>query len=134
MNLKDEEREALINYRLEQARNTERVVDLLIANNELSTAVNRIYYGMFYALLALALKNKFETSKHEQLIGWFNKNFIHAGKVDTKYGKTLSNAYKNRKKGDYDAFVSFELEDVKLMKSEMIEFIHEIEKAIICEM
>lgn len=130
MTLKDEEREVLIKYRLEQAKETGKVVDLLIANNELSTAVNRIYYGMFYALLALGLKYKFETSKHEQLIGWFNKNFIHAGKVDTKYGKTLSNAYKNRKKGDYDAFVAFEIENVKLLKSEMIDFINEIEKTI----
>lgn len=84
MTLKDEEREVLIKYRLDQAKETEKVVDLLIANNELSTAVNRIYYGIFYALLALALKNKSETSKHEQLIGWFNKNFIHTGKVDMK--------------------------------------------------
>jgi len=133
MTLKDEEREVLIKYRLDQAKETEKVVDLLIANNELSTAVNRIYYGMFYALLALALKNKFETSKHEQLIGWFNKNFIYTGKVDTRYGKTLSNAYKNRKRGDYDAFVSFDFEEVRLMKSEMMEFIHAIEKAIIYE-
>ena len=25
---------------------------------------------------ALAIKNKFETSKHQQLLGWFNKTFI----------------------------------------------------------
>jgi uncharacterized protein (UPF0332 family) len=130
MTIKDEEREVLIIYRLEQAKNTVKVIDLLIANNELSTAVNRIYNGMFYALLALALKYKFETSKHEQLIGWFNKNFIHAGKVDTKYGKILSSAYKNRKKGDYDAFIKFDIEEVKLMKSEMIDFINEIEMMI----
>ena len=130
MTLKDEDREILIKYRLEQARDTEKVIDLLIANNELSTAVNRIYYSMFYSLLALALKYKFETSKHEQLIGWFNKNFIHAGKINAKYGKILNNAYKNRKKGDYDAFVSFDIEDVKLMKSEMMNFIDVIEKAI----
>lgn len=133
MTLKDEDREVLINYRLEQAKETVKVIDLLIANNELSTAVNRIYYGMFYALLALGLKYKFETSKHEQLIGWFNKNFIHPGKVDTKYGKALSHAYKNRKKGDYDPFVVFEIKDVKLMKSEMMEFINEIEKTILNE-
>jgi uncharacterized protein (UPF0332 family) len=42
----------------------------------------------------------------------------------------LSNAYKNRKKGDYDAFVEFDIEDIKFMKSEMMEFIDEIEKAI----
>ncbi len=29
---------------------------------------NRIYYGMFYALLALAVHFRFETSKHAQLL------------------------------------------------------------------
>ena len=39
-------------------------------------AVNRIYYGLYYAVTALAIKHRFETSKHLQLIGWFNKEFI----------------------------------------------------------
>jgi len=39
-------------------------------------AVNRIYYGLFYIITALSLKYEFSTSKHQQLIGWFNKTFI----------------------------------------------------------
>jgi uncharacterized protein (UPF0332 family) len=48
MTIEEETKDALINYRLEQARETIEVVDLLINSNKLSTAVNRIYYGMFY--------------------------------------------------------------------------------------
>jgi len=47
---------------------------VLIDNNRFRSAVNRIYYGMFYPLMALGLANHFETSKHGQLIGWFNKS------------------------------------------------------------
>ena len=130
MRLKDKDREILIKYRFEQARSTIEVVRLLIDNNKLPTAVNRIYYGIFYSLLALGLKYKFETSKHQQLIGWFNIKFIHTKKIDIRYGEILRNAYKNRTKGDYDTFAEFDIMDVELMYKEMMEFIDKIEEFI----
>lgn len=68
MSLNDEERVTLIKYRIDQVEETIKDVQLLIENNRLRSAVNRIYYGMFYSLLALGLANEFETSKHTQVI------------------------------------------------------------------
>ncbi|MEI8271592.1 MAG: HEPN domain-containing protein [Paludibacter sp.] len=92
--------------------------------------MNRIYYGMYYSLTALALANSFETSKHGQLIGWFNKEFILTNKLDSKFGKILRNAFQNRTKGDYDAFISFTQQEVEIMLNEMVEFIEEIKKTL----
>jgi uncharacterized protein (UPF0332 family) len=103
----------------------------LLDSGRLVVAVNRIYYGLYYAITALAIKKEFETSKHAQLIGWFNKEFVATGIIDKKYGKILRNAYQNRTKGDYDAFVSFEQEEVEGMHIEMIEFIQVIEKLLL---
>ncbi len=80
----------------------------LIDSNELTVAVNRIYYGMYYAVTALAIKFQFETSKHFQLVGWFNREFISTGVLNANYGKILRNAFRNRTKGDYDAIITFE--------------------------
>jgi uncharacterized protein (UPF0332 family) len=126
----DSDRESLIDYRLKQALDTVKLAEFLVMNEKLIIAVNRIYYGMYYALTALALKNKFETSKHGQLIGWFNKEYISTKKLDPKYGKILRNAYQNRTKGDYDAFVSFSKVEVESMLSEMIDFIDEIKRLL----
>jgi uncharacterized protein (UPF0332 family) len=126
----DDEREALVEYRLNQAFDTIELAKFLLSSEKLVIAVNRIYYGMYYALTALALKNRFETSKHGQLIGWFNKEFISSKKVDSKYGKILRNAYQNRTKGDYDAFVGFSTIEVESMLSEMIIFIEEIKRIL----
>jgi hypothetical protein len=41
--------------------------EFLLINGRFTTAVNRIYYGMFYILSALALKHQLKTSKHQQL-------------------------------------------------------------------
>jgi uncharacterized protein (UPF0332 family) len=128
--INEQDRESLVNYRLSQATGTIELAVFLISSDKLSVAVNRIYYGMYYALTALSLKYKFETSKHGQLIGWFNKEFVSAGKVDIRYGKIIRNAYQNRTKGDYDAFVVFTKEEVEAMLTEMIEFIDEIKSLL----
>lgn len=69
----------LIRLRLEQAHETVRSTEHLVEIGDYRTALNRIYYGMFYAVLALALLENFETSKHGQLQGWFNKHFVKTG-------------------------------------------------------
>ncbi len=78
----DQDRSNLIKYRLDQSRETVELAKFLIDSGKLTTAVNRIYYGIFYAVTALAIKYSFETSKHGQLIGWFNKEFIATNIVD----------------------------------------------------
>ena len=123
-------RSELIRYRLDEAIDTKKDVELLISNDRLRAAVNRIYYGMFYALLALGLKFGFETSKHQQLIGWFNKNFINAGLVNPKFGGIINKAFNGRTKGDYDSYVEFKKEIVIEMFEEMKDFINEIEAYI----
>ena len=124
------DRESLVAYRLNQAIETIELAKFLVSNEKLAIAVNRIYYGMYYALTALALKNSFETSKHGQLIGWFNKDYVSSKKVDPKFGKILRHAYQNRTKGDYDAFVSFTSVEVEVMFSEMTLFISEIQRLL----
>jgi uncharacterized protein (UPF0332 family) len=126
----DIDRNALISYRMQQAFDTIDLAKFLTNSQKLVIAVNRIYYGMYYALTALALKDSFETSKHGQLIGWFNKEFIASKKIDAKFGKILRNAYQNRTKGDYDAFVTFTQEEVEPMLEEMVIFIERIQITI----
>ena len=126
MNTKSDDREILIKHRLLQAEETISDVQLLIENNRLRSALNRIYYGMFYSLLALALAFKYESSKHAQILGWFNKNFINKGLIDQKFGKIIYKAFSRRTKGDYDTFADFEMETVVEMFKEMQEFVAEI--------
>ena len=61
MNPDNKDKSNLIKYRLQQAMDTIEVVDILIINKKYPAAVNRIYYGIFYSLLALALKFDFES-------------------------------------------------------------------------
>lgn len=120
----------MIAYRLEQADETMEDVELLLNNDRYRSAINRIYYGIFYALLALGVAHHFETSKHSKLIGWFNKRFIHTGKMDIEYGKIVNKAFNRRTKGDYDAYVEFEEGVVEDMLKDMKAFIEAVKELL----
>jgi len=126
-----EGRDELIKLRLEQARETISDAEILIQFKKFRSAVNRIYYGMFYCLLALGLKHEFETSKHQQLIGWFNKNFIHTKKIDEKYGQMIRDAFRERQKGDYEVYIQFSKEEVEQLFEDMKVFVTEIENHVL---
>lgn len=123
----------LVKYRIEQAKETISEIEILIEKALLNIAINRIYYGMFYMLLALALKKGFKTSKHNQLIGWFNKEFVKTGIISQKFGKIINKAFEDRTDGDYGIFIHFEKEEVLVKFDDMKEFIAELEKIIISE-
>jgi len=68
---------------------------------------------MYYSLTALALLYKFETSKHAQLIGWFNKNFVNTHLIELKYGESIRKIFEKRQKGDYEPFIEFSKAEVE---------------------
>lgn len=130
MTLDEQDRTALIKYRIEKARKAADDVGFLIDNNRLHLAVSRIYYGAFYTLSALALKHRFPTSKHKELIGWFNKTFVKENIIDKRYGQFIHKAFDKRSKADYADYVQFDKEEVLVMFNEMKDFLEEIEKLI----
>ena len=52
-------------------------------------------------------------------MGWFNKNFIHSGKLPAEYFQIVYNAFNSRTKGDYDMEKDFDETEVKTMFEEM---------------
>lgn len=128
MTLKEQDRGEIIKYRIEQAHETLEDVSFLLENNKTKLAVNRIYYGIFYIVSALAVKYQFTTSKHQQLIGWFNKEFIKTGNIPVKFGKIFREAYSRRTDVDYGDIKEYAREDVEEWYSQMKDFINHIEK------
>ncbi len=126
----NEERDILIQYRIKQSKATRDEAKLLIDNAMYNAAMNRIYYSLFYMILALGLKYEFETSKHQQLIGWFNRTFIKENIIERKYGKLLQESYDFRQKGDYEPFLEFSEIEVKSKFVDSEEFIAVIEAHI----
>jgi len=73
----NDEKIALIRYRLSQARDSLREADVLLREGmSYRSVMNRLYYAMFYALLALLQDKQVGTSKHSGAISLFDREFV----------------------------------------------------------
>jgi len=109
---------------------------LLTAENNLTydflaAALNRIYYSIFYVVMALAIKNDFKTAKHSTLMGWFNKKFVYEDKIfDKELSKIYKNAFTHRQECDYEAMSNIEVETIKILLKDAKIFIDTVKKII----
>lgn len=95
-------KEILIGQCFEKADEALLSAKINIDNNLLSTAQNRIYYAIFYSVLALGYKRGFVTSKHGQLLGWFNKICVNEEKLFNQESFAIyKEAYDKRTRCDY---------------------------------
>lgn len=99
--MKPEQLQTLIKYRIEQAHETIKEAEILFGENALRGTVNRAYYAMFYALLALLASERMGTSKHSGAIGLFDREFVKSGKFPKELSKSLHLAFDRRQVGDY---------------------------------
>lgn len=128
--MNDEDLKKLITYKIERSLASLDDAKFLIENKKYLLAANRLYYSAFYIINAMALKYNFQTSKHTQLIGWFNKNFISTGKIEKDYGKTLVKLFDNRVKADYDDFIEIPIEQINKLYNDANNLINRIIKYI----
>lgn len=125
----DEKKDSLVNYRLEQAKEAINDAAFLFENNRsLRSVVNRIYYAMFYAVLALLVTEPFQGSKHSGVIGYFNKRFIREGVFSPEAGKYLNLAFEARQESDYKEFSELTTENIQELLSHAMTFIEEVRK------
>ncbi len=126
----EQERDAYVAYRLESARNTFDAAPVLAENNFWNSAVNRLYYALFYAVNALLVKNNIETMSHSATKAKFSQAFVKTGKFDKKYGKLLSELFDWRQKGDYANIFDYDADTVEPLFYPVAEMIDTIEKEI----
>ncbi len=123
-------KQALIENLLEKSKRALEDAKLAIDNQRLETAQNRIYYSIFYIVSALAYLNNFSTSKHGQLVSWFNRIFIKEKIFDKELAITYKEAYENRMKSDYEFTYKPVEENVRRLFNKAEEFIQIVREYI----
>ncbi len=92
----------LIQYRMDQAR--EALDDarfLLSGGRGIGGVVNRAYYGMFYAALALMQTRGTIPTKHTGVIGIFDVEFVQQGHFSKSHSEWFHRAFDLRQSADY---------------------------------
>jgi uncharacterized protein (UPF0332 family) len=107
------EKADLVNLRIDLAKKTLSEVELYQVPNQLwNTAVNRLYYACFYAIIALLHNYGLDTKTHKGVLTMFGLHFIKTGKIDKESGKFFTDLFEMRQDADYEAGVEYEKEDV----------------------
>lgn len=94
----------LVRYRVSQARAA--LADarcLLDGSGSAMSVINRSYYGMFYAVLALLQSIGKAPSKHAGVISLFDREFVREGHFDRSLSKDLHRGFELRQAYDYRA-------------------------------
>lgn len=105
-------KEDLIKYRIARAKDTYEDAEILAEKEKWNSAINRLYYSAYYAVIALLLAHDLKPATHNGVKSNFSEYFIRTGKVDKEFGKLYSQLFTWRQKGDYDDLFDFDREKV----------------------
>ena len=128
--LKDEEREALVKYRIEKAYGTLVEAKDCAEGNHWTLTANRLYYAVYYASKALLIQNGIVAKSHEGVIGMIGQNFVVPGIITIDEARLLARLQNMRKTGNYDDFKEWHQEDVEPLFEKVEDYINKIKSLV----
>ena len=106
--MKPEQLRDLLQYRMEQAYETLLEAEILMDASALRGTMNRAYYAMFYAVLALLATKQLGTSKHSGAISLFDREYVKTGIFPREFSKALHLAFDQRQIHDYGEMIELD--------------------------
>jgi uncharacterized protein (UPF0332 family) len=116
----------LVKYRIEQADESLEAARLLHGKGLERPSLNRAYYAMFYAVLALLATLKRETSKHSGAIALFDLEYVKPGIFSKDLSKWLHEAFEFRQRSDYTSGFQISSEEVEKVLENARSFVAEV--------
>lgn len=99
----DERQEELARYRLKEAEEALQSGQALLKMGDCRGAINRFYYGAFYATQALLILKGKDARTHSGNLHLFREEFIKTGLLPAEAGRMLSRLLDERIESDYAA-------------------------------
>ena len=118
----------LVGIRLNQAKESLVESQTLLSSGLLRGAINRSYYAMFYAVLALAVLRQQVTSKHSGVVAFFDREFVKTGILSRDLSKAFHLGFQRRQENDYGELFTASEDEANKAVSEAQNFVECIEK------
>lgn len=120
----------LIQYRIERSKDVYDDALILFERNKWNSAINRLYYSAYYAVIALLLKSNLKPTTHVGAKSNFTQYYIKTSIISKDLGKLYSQLFTWRQKGDYDDLYDFDKDKVEPYFEPVKNFISTIENLI----
>lgn len=90
-------------YRLNKAKETLETAKMIFnEGKDFSSANNRAYYAIFYAIRAVLAIEEIDFKRHKDVLVYFNKEYVNKEKFPKMIGRKISQAQRIREDSDYD--------------------------------
>ena len=122
--------EALVKYRLGQVNESLEAARLLFEKRLERQSVNRSYYAMFYAVLALLATRKLETSKHSGAITLFDREFVREGTFKKDFSRWLHSAFDLRQRSDYSIDIKVTKKEAETTLAQATAFVNKVKEVL----
>jgi len=130
MKLSEEEKKAIVQYRLERAKEALLDVRVSIQNDRWNNAANRLYYACFYAAIALLINDEYEAHTHNGVRALLGQHYVKNGIIDEELSQAYRRMFNLRQTGDYDDMAMITENDVRPLVELAERFIAEMGKLI----
>ena len=95
--------ESFSKYRLDKAKETLETAKMIFKEGkDLSSANNRAYYAIFYAIRAVLAIKEIDFKRHKDVLAYFNKEYVNKQIFPKIIGRKISQAQRIREDSDYD--------------------------------
>jgi uncharacterized protein (UPF0332 family) len=108
---------------MDQAHETLKEAEALRDHDLWRGVINRSYYAMFYAVLALAALQDAAISKHTHAVAFFDKEFIHKNIFPKELSRSLHYGFDQRQTSDYGEIWEIEPGEAEVALSDAKSFV-----------
>ena len=114
---------AEVQRHFEQAAECAEDARVLLENDRLAAAVNRIYYAMFHAATGALLARGVRRNSHHAMLAALGQYFIKTGELDEHLYRDLRAAFERRQQADYEAIVEIDRPAATQLLEQAINFV-----------
>ncbi|MBO7493790.1 MAG: HEPN domain-containing protein [Bacteroidales bacterium] len=112
MSLSQEERRAVVEFRIEKAFRAYEQAKGVLGLQYWETIANRLYYAAYNVVSALLIANGDTAQTHSGVIHLFGLHFVKTGIISSDMGRLYHNLFTMRQTGDYDDTYGLTEQDV----------------------
>lgn len=102
------EKDVVIQYKLQRARNYLAEVESHISKGFYATAINRLYYACFFATNALLLTKDISAKTHNGVASMLATHFVKTGEFEKEKAIFFSHLLDERFNDDYGDFITID--------------------------
>ncbi len=129
-----EEKNILVKHWIEKSYIALEAAKINFEKNFYETAINRLYYSVFYMVNAYLQLEGISYKKHSAIRSFFNRKFVKENLLEKHYSNVYNRLYQIREEADYSLTFEIEKDKLKWYINQTEKLIKEIEKIIKAKM